>query len=54
MRRIDGRSRDIDRPAGVALRVQISGHSVEPSIASRSRNLFSHEHSGPSGAGESK
>jgi transcriptional regulator with XRE-family HTH domain len=33
---------------------QISGDSVEPTIASLSRNLLSHDCSGPSGTGEAK
>jgi len=52
--RVHGRSRDIDRPAGVAFTSQINGNSVEPTIASRSRNLFSHDHRGPAGADEAK
>jgi hypothetical protein len=50
--RVDGESRDIDRPAGVAFSFQISADSVEPIVASRSRNLFSHEDRGPSGTDE--
>jgi hypothetical protein len=50
--RVDGESRDIDRPAGVAFALQISADSVEPIVASRSRSLFSHEDRGPSGTGE--
>ena len=50
MWRVDGTSRNINRPAGVAFRLQISADSVEPTIASRSANLFSHDASGPDGA----
>jgi hypothetical protein len=50
--RIDGASRDIDAPAGVAFALQISAHSVEPTIASLSRNLLSHEDRGPAGTDE--
>ena len=49
---VHGRSRDIDRPAGVARSSQISGDSVEPIEASLSRNLLSHHASGPAGGGE--
>ena len=52
MGRIDGTSRDHGRPAGVADAFQVSEHSVEPVLANRSRNLFSHEDSGPPGTGE--
>jgi len=54
VRRIDGASRDIDRPAGVTFSFQISGNSVEPTIASRSRNLLSHDDRGPAGTDEAK
>lgn len=54
MRRVDGASRDINRPAGVAFCFQISGNSVEPTIASVSRNLLSHDDSGPAGTDEAK
>jgi hypothetical protein len=50
--RIDGASRDIDAPAGVVFWRQISADSVEPSVASRSRNLLSHDDSGPTGTDE--
>ena len=46
--------RDIDAPAGVTFPRQISADSVEPTIASRSRNLFSHDDSGPRGTDEAK
>ena len=49
MGRVDGTSRDNDRPAGVTDSFQISEHSVEPILANRCRNLLSHEDSGPSG-----
>jgi hypothetical protein len=51
---VHGASRDIDPPAGVAFIRQISEHSVEPTIASRSRNLFSHDERGPTGGNEAK
>lgn len=52
--RVDGTSRDNDRPAGVADPFQVSSDSVEPVLANRRRNLLSHEDSGPSGTDESK
>lgn len=52
--RVDGTSRDNGRPAGVADAFQVSTHSVEPVLANRCRNLFSHECSGPAGADESE
>ena len=51
---VHGASRDIDAPAGVVFSRQISAHSVEPTVASLSRNLFSHDDRGPDGADESK
>lgn len=54
MGRVDGTSRDNDRPAGVTETFQVSEHSIEPMLANRSRNLFSHQHSGPSGTDEPK
>lgn len=51
---VHGASRDIDPPAGVTFARQISDNSVEPTIASRSRNLFSHDDSGPAGGDEAK
>jgi hypothetical protein len=45
-------SRDIDAPAGVTFSRQISAHSVEPPIASLTRNLFSHDDRGPDGGDE--
>jgi hypothetical protein len=51
---VHGESRDIDAPAGVVFSRQIRAHSVEPTIASRSRNLFSHDDRWPSGADEAK
>jgi hypothetical protein len=51
---VHGESRDIDAPAGVTFSRQISAHSVEPTIASRSRNLLSHDDSGPSLTDEPK
>ena len=41
--RVDGASRDNDRPCGVAVVCQVSEHSVEPVPANRCRNLLSHE-----------
>jgi len=52
--RVDGTSWDNDRPAGVVLCFQVSRHSVEPVLANRRRNLFSHDDSGPSGTDEAK
>jgi hypothetical protein len=54
VRRVDGASRDIDAPAGVTFSRQVSSHSVEPTIASRSRNLLSHDDRGPGGTDEAK
>jgi hypothetical protein len=54
VRSVDGASRNIDPPAGVTFSFQISPDSVEPTIASRSRNLFSHDDRGPDGADELK
>jgi hypothetical protein len=54
VRRVDGASRNINRPAGVTFSFQISSNSVEPTIASLSRNLFSHDDSGPAGTDETK
>jgi hypothetical protein len=51
---VHGASRDIDAPAGVTFSRQISAHSVEPTIASRSRNLLSHDDRGPAGTDEAK
>jgi hypothetical protein len=50
MGRIDGTSRDNGRPAGVSDAFQVNTHSVEPILANRSRNLFSHNDSGRSGS----
>jgi len=54
MGRVDGTSWDNDRPAGVVLCFQVSRNSVEPVLANRRRNLFSHDDSGPSGTDEAK
>ncbi len=54
VRGVHGASRDIDRPAGVVFSLQISAHSVEPTIARRSANLFSHDDRGPDGADKAK
>ena len=54
MGRVDGTSWDNDRPAGVVLCFQVSRHSVEPVLANRRRNLFSHDDSGPAGTDEAK
>jgi hypothetical protein len=50
--RVDTASREINRPAGVTFSLQIIADSVEPTIASLSRNLLSHDDSGPSGTDE--
>jgi len=52
--RIDGTSRDNDRPPGVSDAFQVSEHSVEPRLANRCRNLLSHCDNGPSGTDEAK
>jgi len=52
MGRIDGTSRNNCRPAGVADPFQVRVHSVEPILSNRSRNLLSHDDSGPSGSDE--
>jgi hypothetical protein len=49
MGRADGTSRDNGRPAGVTDSFQVSRHSVEPILANRRRNLFSHDDSGTAG-----
>ena len=54
MGRIDGTSRDNDRPAGVADALQVRRHSVEPILANRCRNLFSHDDRGPTGSNEAE
>jgi hypothetical protein len=54
MGRIDGTSRDNGRPPGVVDAFQVSKDSVEPILANRCRNLFSHEDSGPAGTDEAK
>lgn len=54
MGRIDGTSRNNDRPAGVADAFQVSRHSVEPILANRCRNLFSHDDRGPTGSNEAE
>jgi hypothetical protein len=51
---VHGASRDIDPPPGVTFARQISDNSVEPTIASRSRNLLSHDDRGPAGTDEAK
>ena len=48
--RVDGASRDIDRPDGVTFSLQISADSVEPTVARRARNLLSHDARGPTGS----
>jgi hypothetical protein len=50
--RVDTASREIDCPAGETFSRQIRAHSVEPTVASRSRNLLSHDDRGPSGTDE--
>jgi len=52
VRGVDRESRDIGPPAGVANSFQINANSVEPTVASRSRNLFSQYHRGPDGTDE--
>jgi len=41
MRRSDARSRNIRRPDGVSLRLQVSRNRIEPSKSIRARNLLS-------------
>jgi hypothetical protein len=50
--RVDTASREIDCPPGVTFPRQISADSVEPTVASLSRNLLSHDDSGPHGTDE--
>ena len=52
--RVDGASRNIDRPAGVTDAFQISADSVEPTVASLSANLFAHADPRPASVDESK
>ena len=52
MGRIDGTSRNNDRPAGVTDSFQVRRHSVEPRFANRCRNLLSHDDRGSAGADE--
>jgi hypothetical protein len=52
VRGVDRESRNIDRPPGVASCFQISSNSVEPSVPSLSRNLFSHDDRGAAGGDE--
>ena len=52
VRGVDRESWEIGAPAGVAFSFQISANSVEPTVASRSRNLFSQYHKGPDGTDE--
>jgi hypothetical protein len=52
VRGVDRESRNIDRPPGVANCFQISLNSIEPTIASLSRNLLSHDDRGPDGTDE--
>jgi hypothetical protein len=52
--RIDRESWKIDSPAGVVFSFQISANSIEPTVASLSRNLFSQYDRGPDGADEPK
>jgi hypothetical protein len=54
MGRVDGTSRNNDRPAGVTDAFQVSTHSVEPILANRCRNLFSHNDRGPTGSNEAE
>tara|TARA_R110002126_G_scaffold39291_4_gene116707 strand:- start:487 stop:912 length:426 start_codon:yes stop_codon:yes gene_type:complete len=50
--RVHRASRDINSPAGVVFSRQISADSVEPTVASRSRNLLSHNDRWPAGTDE--
>ena len=52
--RVDTASRNIDGPAGIADSFQIRAYSVDPSLASRSANLFAHNDPRPALADESK
>jgi hypothetical protein len=52
VRGVDRESWEIGAPAGVAFSFQISANSVEPTIASLSRNLLSHDDRGPDGGDE--
>jgi hypothetical protein len=52
VRGVDRESWEIGAPAGVTFSFQISANSVEPTVASRSRNLFSQYHRGPDGTDE--
>jgi hypothetical protein len=54
VRGINGTSRENGRPCGVIDPFQVSEYSVEPSLANRCRNLFSHDNNGPSCGDESK
>ena len=52
VRRVNGASRDINRPSGIATAFQVRSNSVEPIAPSLSRNLFSHDDRRPSGTDE--
>jgi hypothetical protein len=52
VRGVDRESRNIDPPAGVAFSLQVSAHSVEPSVPSFSRNLLSQDDRGAAGGDE--
>jgi hypothetical protein len=52
MWRVDRESRDINRPCRVPTALQIRADSVEPIVAKRARNLFSHNFTGPDGVNE--
>ena len=54
MGRIDGTSRNNRRFAGVTETLQISEHSVEPTLASRRSNLLTHECGGATLSDEPK
>jgi hypothetical protein len=54
VRRIDGASRNIECFAGVDFTFQISSHSVEPTVASRSSNLFAKDDRRSAGGNKSK
>lgn len=54
VRGVDGTSRDNERPPGVVDAFQVSEYSVEPMLANSSRDLLSHDDSGPSDTDEAK
>ena len=52
VRGVDRESRNICRPAGVAICFQINSNSIEPSVPSLARNLLSHDDRGSAGGNE--